>query len=132
MHPEDTRQSECAWLEIGIVADEKTSVAARVCIQHGAKYPLPAIQLGMLIGDDRRFSPFLHPSVSWAEGKGTVMGLGREEAIPEGLVKQINELLRPHLVERRTEAIRQLLNYTLDEAPAGQSVVTRMSCLSCS
>jgi len=122
----------CEWLEIGIVADPETLMAARVSIQHGGKYPLPSIQLGTLIGDDRRFSPFLHPSVTWTEGKGMIMKLG---VLPEALLKQINELLRPHLIERRTEAIKELLNYKLVETPEGRGQVTRMTsmgCLSCS
>jgi hypothetical protein len=128
----DQIESENPWLEIGIVADDASSVAARVCIQHGAKYPLPSIQLGTLIGDDRRFSPFVHPVVTWENGKGTVTGVEKLGAIPPGLQRQITELLRPHLVERRVDAIRELLNYTLVETKAGASVVTSMNCLSCS
>lgn len=122
----------CEWLEIGIVADPETLIAARVSIQHGGKYPLPSVQLGTLIGDDRRFSPYVHPTVSWAEGKGTLTHGETLVKIPERLQAQINDLLRPHLIERRPEAIKDLLNYWLVETPEGKGVVTRMGCLSCS
>lgn len=125
-------ESKDFWLEIGIVADEESGMAARVCIQHGQKYPLPSIQLGTLIGDDRTFSPFLHPSVIWENDRGAVSDIESLGTIPKGLQEQIAMLLRPHLVERREEAVSELLNYTLVEKQAGRNVVTSMNCLSCS
>ena len=125
-------ESKDFWLEIGIVADEESGMAARVCIQHGRKYPLPSVQLGSLIGEDRTFSPFLHPRVVWEEGRCMVTDTENLGTIPKGLQEQIAMLLRPHLVERREEAVRDLLNYTLIETQAGRNIVTSMNCLSCS
>jgi hypothetical protein len=131
-NPEESRAMACEWLEIGIVADPETLIAARVSIQHGGKYPLPSIQLGTLIGDDRRFSPYIHPPVAWTDGKGTLKAAERLVVIPKSLQAQINELLKPHLIERRPEAIKDLLNYTIVQTPEGHGVITKMGCLSCS
>ena len=111
-------------------------MAARVSIQHGGKHPLTSIQLGTLIGDDRRFSPYLHPTVNWTDdGKGTLEAVEKLVSIPKRLQAQINELIRPHLIERRPEAVKELLNYTLVETKLEHGLVTKitkMGCLSCS
>jgi hypothetical protein len=125
-------EDEWPWLEIGIVADDESGMAARVCIQHGGRYPLPSVQLGTLIGHDRVFSPHLHPTVTWEEGKGTVTSVDTLGEIPPALQRQVEDLLRPHLVERPEDAVDELLNYWLVETEAGRSVITSMGCLSCS
>jgi hypothetical protein len=118
------------WVELGVVTDKDSWAAARVSIQFGGKYPLPSIQFGTLLPGGR-FSPHIHPKVVWEGGKGN-LDPQANWTIPDSLRHQIAELLRPHLVEGRADAVQDLLNYKLVESKRGSAIVSTASCLKCS
>jgi len=118
------------WVELGIVSDTDSWAAARVSIQFGQKHPLPSVQFGTLLPGGR-FSPHVHPRVVWESGKGE-LDPQSTWTIPDALRKQIADLLRPHLVEQREDAVKDLLNYKIIESKRGSAIVSTASCLRCS
>jgi hypothetical protein len=115
------------WQEIGTV--EAGGVAARVGIVKDGGKVLPGVQLGTMKGDkQRRFSPYLHPTVVWKRGKGSI----EDVAVPPALRKKIAALLKPHLVQEPSEAIRNMQGYQLVEVKRRGGVATTLGCLSCS
>src|SRR5947208_17040273 len=74
------------WIELGLAIDEESGIAAQVSIQRGPR-SLPGIQLGTLLGSERRFSPYVHPNLHWENGRGNISQDGL--SIPKGLMEQI-------------------------------------------
>lgn len=120
------------WNEIGIVVDEESGIAALVGLSSGGGKPLPSVQLGRIIGPERRFSPYLHPAVDWKDGKGSISEPETIGRIPAGLQEKIARLLQPHLVERPNDGLDKLLGH--DVVDFGRKVhgETILGCLSCS
>lgn len=123
--------TENKWKELGVVSDETTGMAAIVTILEGTR-PLPGVQLGHLIGPEKTFSPYVHPKVTWADGKGSVSATNAGLSIPPSLSQKIADLLKPHLIEGPTAAIRDLQNFDLLEVDHGGAVESALGCLKCS
>ena len=119
------------WTEIGIVVNENTGIAA-VGVSSGCGKPLPSVQLGRVIGPERRFSPYLHPAVDWKDGKGKISNRKLIGQMPKGLQDKIAQFLAPHLVERPGQGIDELLGHEIVDVGRKVQGETVLDCLSCS
>lgn len=120
------------WRELGIVVDEDTGMAALVGVSLGGGKPLPSVQIGRVIGPERRFSPFLHPAVDWIGGKGAIRD-PRQLGIPStALQDKIVSLLSPFLVERPGKGLDELFGQEVVDLQRPSGGEARLGCLSCS
>jgi hypothetical protein len=119
------------WKEIGIAVDEASGIAALVSIHETETHPIPAIQLGTLIGPEKKFSPHLHPHVSW-HGKHGSVEPGHIAEIPQALRHKISEMLKTHLEKRSSEPLSDLLRFELVSGEKGPAAGGVLRCLSCS
>lgn len=124
--------ADMEWTEIGIVVDEDSGIAALVGISGGGGKPLPSVQLGRIIGPERRFSPYLHPAVNWKDGKGSIANPDLIGRIPSGLQERITRMLAPHLVERPGRGLDELLGHEIVDIGRKIHGETMLGCLSCS
>lgn len=116
------------WTDLGIVVDEETGIAALVGISVGPGRPMPSVQLGRIIGPERKFSPYLHPETEWENGKGRLSSVEMVGSIPNALQNKINDLLEPHLTEHSGVRIKED-DIELGRGGQGEAF---LGCLSCS
>jgi hypothetical protein len=119
------------WNELGIVVDDENGVAALVGISVGDSRPMPSVQLGRIIGPERRFSPFLHPVVDWKGGAGSIASPELIGSVTPELQRKIADFLAPHLIERPDleSAVSTHEIIDINKQVRGETV---LRCLSCS